>query len=194
VGEFLEDLAALAVVVDAEGASRILTDVHRIATVYRPTSYDAAYLELALRRNLPLATLDEELLDACYIKLLRPTSTESVNKRGVSSRFGRDNLVKAEIDRKTIAVKTDRGAGDVTKRHDATASQTLDPIRGSCRNDCVEHTVGDLSVDRSRNDAISAAAGHDRTPLVTLAVPSASRTMIGATPPKPTNRLSSASM
>jgi predicted nucleic acid-binding protein len=65
VEEFLEDLAALAIVVDMEGASRILTDVHRIATVYRLTSYDAAYLELALRRNLPLATLDEELLEAC---------------------------------------------------------------------------------------------------------------------------------
>jgi predicted nucleic acid-binding protein len=63
--EFLEDLAALAIVVDVEGADRILTDVHRIATVYHLTSYDAAYLELALRRNMPLATLDDELLAAC---------------------------------------------------------------------------------------------------------------------------------
>lgn len=63
--EFLEDLASLAIVVDTEGMSRILTDVHRIATFHRLTSYDAAYLELALRRNLPLATLDDELLAAC---------------------------------------------------------------------------------------------------------------------------------
>jgi predicted nucleic acid-binding protein len=63
--EFLEDLASLAIVVDTEGMSRILTDVHRIATLHRLTSYDAAYLELALRRNLPLATLDDELLVAC---------------------------------------------------------------------------------------------------------------------------------
>jgi predicted nucleic acid-binding protein len=63
--EFLEDLAALAITVDMEGTSRIFTDVHRIATVYRLTSYDASYLELALRRDLPLATLDEELLAAC---------------------------------------------------------------------------------------------------------------------------------
>jgi predicted nucleic acid-binding protein len=32
---------------------------------YRLTSYDAAYLELALRRNLPIATLDVELRGAC---------------------------------------------------------------------------------------------------------------------------------
>ena len=42
-----------------------LTDVHRVATVYHLTSYDPAYLELALRRSLPLATLDGELLAAC---------------------------------------------------------------------------------------------------------------------------------
>jgi len=29
------------------------------------TSYDAAYLELAMRKALPLATLDDELLAAC---------------------------------------------------------------------------------------------------------------------------------
>jgi predicted nucleic acid-binding protein len=63
--EFLEDLAALPITVDTESASRVLTDVHRLAIQYRLTSYDAAYLELALRRTLPLATLDEELLVAC---------------------------------------------------------------------------------------------------------------------------------
>jgi predicted nucleic acid-binding protein len=31
------------------------------------TSYDAAYLELALRRALPLATLDNELVAACRL-------------------------------------------------------------------------------------------------------------------------------
>nr|WP_294549564.1 hypothetical protein [uncultured Rhodopila sp.] len=43
----------------------MLTDVHRIAVHYRLTSCDAGYLELALRRDLPIATLDEELLMAC---------------------------------------------------------------------------------------------------------------------------------
>ena len=65
VAAFLEDLGALRIAADLEGAGRILTDVHRIAGVYRLTSYDASYLELALRRNLPLATLDQELRAAC---------------------------------------------------------------------------------------------------------------------------------
>jgi hypothetical protein len=39
----------------------VLTEVYSLATRYRLTAYDASYLELALRRNLPLATLDIEL-------------------------------------------------------------------------------------------------------------------------------------
>jgi predicted nucleic acid-binding protein len=35
---------------------------HRLA--HRLTSYDAAYLEVALRRGLPLATLDDDLIRA----------------------------------------------------------------------------------------------------------------------------------
>jgi predicted nucleic acid-binding protein len=65
VADFLKGLAALDIRVDDESASRVLTDVHKLAVQYRLTSYDAAYLELALRRGLPLATLDEELLMAC---------------------------------------------------------------------------------------------------------------------------------
>lgn len=36
-----------------------------LATLHRLTAYDAAYLELALRRDLPIATLDVELRNAC---------------------------------------------------------------------------------------------------------------------------------
>jgi predicted nucleic acid-binding protein len=32
---------------------------------HRLTAYDAAYLELVIRRQLPLATLDQNLIDAC---------------------------------------------------------------------------------------------------------------------------------
>jgi predicted nucleic acid-binding protein len=35
-----------------------------LAGTFRLTVYDAAYLELAIRRSLPLASLDRELLDA----------------------------------------------------------------------------------------------------------------------------------
>jgi len=57
----LADLALLPIRVDTEtdrqawGATLQLSDRHRLAL------YDAAYLELALRRGLPLASLDAEL-------------------------------------------------------------------------------------------------------------------------------------
>lgn len=65
VDEFLEDLAVMKIIADIESADRVLTDVYRLATRHRLTAYDAAYLELALRRNLPMATLDVELRKAC---------------------------------------------------------------------------------------------------------------------------------
>jgi predicted nucleic acid-binding protein len=57
----LTDLALLDIAIDDQ------TDVHawgetlRVADFFQLTVYDAAYLELAQRRNLPLATLDGEL-------------------------------------------------------------------------------------------------------------------------------------
>jgi predicted nucleic acid-binding protein len=57
----LADLILLDITIDPD------TDIHawgatlRLADRFRLTVYDAAYLELAQRRTLPLATLDEEL-------------------------------------------------------------------------------------------------------------------------------------
>jgi predicted nucleic acid-binding protein len=65
VADFLEDLAAMKIVADIESADRVLSDVYRLAILHRLTAYDAAYLELALRRHLPIATLDAELRNAC---------------------------------------------------------------------------------------------------------------------------------
>ena len=62
--QFIAELTALRIAVDAESAARVFSDVHRLALAYRLTSYDAAYLELALRRGPPLATLDDELIRA----------------------------------------------------------------------------------------------------------------------------------
>jgi predicted nucleic acid-binding protein len=50
-----------AVEVDALSPSHAFTTVLDIARDYSLSSYDAAYLELAIRRALPLATLDEAL-------------------------------------------------------------------------------------------------------------------------------------
>jgi predicted nucleic acid-binding protein len=61
---FIAELQALPIVADFGSAARVFSDVHHLALAYRLTSYDAAYLELALRRSLPLATLDDELIRA----------------------------------------------------------------------------------------------------------------------------------
>ena len=62
--DFIAELQALRIAADVESAARVFGDVHRLALTYRLTSYDAAYLELALRRSLPLATLDDDLIRA----------------------------------------------------------------------------------------------------------------------------------
>ncbi len=65
VSALLATLQTLNIQLDRDGADYILTDVHRLAVTHRLTSYDAAYLELAMRKKLPLATLDAELIRAC---------------------------------------------------------------------------------------------------------------------------------
>lgn len=63
--EFLTALRSFNIAIDQDGTDRVLTEVYRLAIAYRLTGYDAVYLELALRKNLPLATLDEDLARAC---------------------------------------------------------------------------------------------------------------------------------
>lgn len=62
--EFIGELRSLDIRVDEQGAESIFGDVYRLAIAHRLTSYDAAYLELALRRDLALATLDDDLIRA----------------------------------------------------------------------------------------------------------------------------------
>jgi len=57
-------LGALPIEVDPETPGRALTDALALAAQYGLTTYDAAYLELAIRRGLPLATLDFSLARA----------------------------------------------------------------------------------------------------------------------------------
>jgi predicted nucleic acid-binding protein len=61
---FLEDIRSLDITVDDESLSHVFGDVHRLAVEHGLSGYDAAYLELAIRKDLPLATLDEELQKA----------------------------------------------------------------------------------------------------------------------------------
>jgi predicted nucleic acid-binding protein len=57
----LADLALLDITTDQQTDSFAWTDTLNLADHFHLTVYDAAYLELARRRTLPLATLDQEL-------------------------------------------------------------------------------------------------------------------------------------
>jgi predicted nucleic acid-binding protein len=57
----LVTLASLPVAIDPETGTRAWAESLDLATRHALTIYDACYLELALRRTLPLATLDREL-------------------------------------------------------------------------------------------------------------------------------------
>jgi len=61
VQSFLASLTSFQIVVDAERGYLYLRAIRDLAERHGLTSYDAAYLELALRLSLPLATLDAAL-------------------------------------------------------------------------------------------------------------------------------------
>jgi predicted nucleic acid-binding protein len=60
----LAALARLPVSIDDEGTLHALTDVADLASKTGLSVYDATYLELAVRRRLPLASTDEPLVKA----------------------------------------------------------------------------------------------------------------------------------
>lgn len=61
---FVTLLEALDIGTDGETSLRALHDTLDLARRYSLSAYDAAYLELALRKGLPLATLDLALMAA----------------------------------------------------------------------------------------------------------------------------------
>jgi predicted nucleic acid-binding protein len=61
---FIADLSKLGVERDHEAPDRAFTHLLALCRTHRLTSYDAIYLDLAARRSLPLATLDEDLRKA----------------------------------------------------------------------------------------------------------------------------------
>jgi heme-degrading monooxygenase HmoA/predicted nucleic acid-binding protein len=54
-------LRALPIKLDEETAGQVWTDISQLAERFGLSSYDAAYLELAQRHRLPLASLDRDL-------------------------------------------------------------------------------------------------------------------------------------
>jgi predicted nucleic acid-binding protein len=61
---FVTMIEELPIVVDRATAARALHETMSLAREHRLTTYDAAYLELAMRLGLPLATGDRELAAA----------------------------------------------------------------------------------------------------------------------------------
>jgi predicted nucleic acid-binding protein len=57
-------LAMLPLKVDAEADRQVWATALRLAERYGLTVYDSAYLEIAARRKIPLATLDRQLREA----------------------------------------------------------------------------------------------------------------------------------
>jgi predicted nucleic acid-binding protein len=60
----MEKLTALQFTVDEEGTRHAFGKTSELAEKHGLTIYDATYLELALRRSLPLATHDQALRNA----------------------------------------------------------------------------------------------------------------------------------
>jgi predicted nucleic acid-binding protein len=60
----LELIGELPISVDRETTSRAWREILTLARAERLTTYDATYLELALRRGLPLLTKDRDLASA----------------------------------------------------------------------------------------------------------------------------------
>jgi len=73
VVRFLELIGGLPIAVEQESPRRMLTDIIALARDLRISTYDASYLDLAMRSGLPIATQDKLLIKAarkCSVPLL----------------------------------------------------------------------------------------------------------------------------
>ena len=71
---FLTLLSQLPIVVEHEGPERKMTDLLSLGRANNLSSYDAAYLDLAMRNDCPIATLDKKLIEAANnvdVKILK---------------------------------------------------------------------------------------------------------------------------
>ena len=62
---FLNDLATLPIMLQELQADAVFDRIQSLSRQYGLTPYDAAYLDLAKANGLPLATLDQDLINAC---------------------------------------------------------------------------------------------------------------------------------
>jgi predicted nucleic acid-binding protein len=61
---FLNLLSQLPILIQHESPERMMKDILSLARDHNLSSYDASYLDLAIKKGLPLATLDKKLQEA----------------------------------------------------------------------------------------------------------------------------------
>jgi len=61
---FIALLSELPIIVEPESPDRMMNEIVSIARAYDLSTYDASYLDLAMRKGIPIATLDKGLLRA----------------------------------------------------------------------------------------------------------------------------------
>lgn len=74
---FLALLRNLPITVEQETPDRMLTEIVSLARTHHLSTYDASYLDLAMRLGLPIATQDTQLAKAaksCRVPAFNPTS------------------------------------------------------------------------------------------------------------------------
>ena len=76
VTSFTEELGAWPIQVDTIGLDRAFQQILSTARQHSLSAYDAAYLELAMREGLPLATLDDNLKRAAKAVGVRIAGTK----------------------------------------------------------------------------------------------------------------------
>ena len=59
---FIALLSELPIIVEQEPPERMIKEIFALARKHKLSSYDASYLDLAMRKGLPIATLDENLM------------------------------------------------------------------------------------------------------------------------------------
>ena len=61
---FISLLFELPIIVEQESPERMLSEILALARAYKLSSYDASYLDLAMRKGLPIATTDKNIIAA----------------------------------------------------------------------------------------------------------------------------------
>jgi predicted nucleic acid-binding protein len=61
---FISLLLELPIIVEPESPERMLSEILALAREYKLSSYDASYLDIAMRKGLPIATTDKNIISA----------------------------------------------------------------------------------------------------------------------------------